>query len=315
MLKNKSLILIVTILIMSFSYLPAEAALIGDGINYSIPTGGSHYYNGETFLTITASSDKKIIGLHPYFGFYRNNYSIKFYICCYADDVLIYTSPELMVTDNDYTYRDMYIPVNNGASKVQFKLITESSISIYSGRYNGGYYNMGIDVADNETIIEARNAANTAASKAQTTINQTIDGGVSAASWAHQSFDKANAASQDVAYIKNTQIPSILTKIDNINNTIASDNVPPVIQKVAGKNGATCTTSGIFNIVVSATDNNSGQLWAQARVDEGSWTSWFNIPQSFIPLTLSAAGSHTITVNVKDVSGNISSTSMTAFRI
>jgi len=163
--------------------------------------------------------------------------------------------------------------------------------------------------------IDAKTSANTAATRAQTSINQTIDAGTSAASWAHQSFDKANAASQDVAYIKNTQIPSILTKIDNINNTIASDNVPPVIQKVAGKNGATCTTSGIFNIVVSATDNNSGQLWAQARVDEGSWTSWFNIPQSFIPLTLSAAGSHTITVNVKDVSGNISSTSMTAFRI
>jgi hypothetical protein len=94
-----------------------------------------------------------------------------------------------------------------------------------------------------------------------------------------------------------------------------ADVTPPTIQKLAGQNGATCTTTGAFNVVLTAVDNRAGQLQAQAQVDGGAWTGWYNIPQNSIPVTLSTAGAHTITVNVKDAAGNTSSASMTAFRI
>lgn len=48
----------------------------------------------------------------------------------------------------------------------------------------------------------AKASADTAASRAQTAVNQTVDAGTSAASWAHQSYDKANQASLDATYIR-----------------------------------------------------------------------------------------------------------------
>lgn len=51
----------------------------------------------------------------------------------------------------------------------------------------------------------AKISADTASNRAQTAINQTIDAGISAASWAHQSYDKANLASQDTTYIRSLQ--------------------------------------------------------------------------------------------------------------
>lgn len=138
----------------------------------------------------------------------------------------------------------------------------------------------------------AYNAANTAATNAQNAYNaadiaaaQTIYNGQSAAYWAYL------AAQGGV------------------------DITPSTIQKIGGLNGATCTTTGTFYVVVQATDNKAGQLQARAQVDGGTWTGWYNIPQNAIPVTLSSTGAHTITVEVKDAAGNSSQATMTAFRV
>ncbi|MDN5344529.1 MAG: hypothetical protein PWQ18_640 [Clostridia bacterium] len=131
----------------------------------------------------------------------------------------------------------------------------------------------------------AYNAANAAKASADQAAANTTYGGQSAAYWAYQ-------AAQGGA-----------------------DTTPPTIQKIGGLNGATCTTSGTFYVVVQATDNRVGQLQARAQVDGGTWTGWYNIPQNAIPVTLSSAGAHTITVEVKDAAGNSSQATMTAFRV
>ncbi|OIQ08710.1 hypothetical protein MOOR_16290 [Moorella thermoacetica] len=138
----------------------------------------------------------------------------------------------------------------------------------------------------------AYNAASTAATNAQnaynaanTAANQTIYNGQSAAYWAYQAAQGG------------------------------TDTTPPTIQKVAGQNGATCTSTGTFYVVVQATDNRTGQLQARAQVDGGTWTGWYNVPQNAIPVTLSSVGAHTITVEVKDAAGNSSQATMTAFRV
>ncbi|MBE3573773.1 MAG: hypothetical protein IMW95_12645 [Moorella humiferrea] len=138
----------------------------------------------------------------------------------------------------------------------------------------------------------AQSAASTAATNAQnaynaanTAANQTIYNGQSAAYWAYQAAQGG------------------------------TDTTPPTIQKVAGQNGATCTSTGTFYVVVQATDNRTGQLQARAQVDGGTWTGWYNIPQNAIPVSLSSVGAHTITVEVKDAAGNSSQATMTAFRV
>ncbi len=135
--------------------------------------------------------------------------------------------------------------------------------------------------ATSEATVAKNNAA-LAIDKAQIAVDQTIHNGQSAAQWAYLA---------------------------------TLDTAPPTINEVKGRNEATCTTSGTFYVVVNATDNKPGQLQAQARVGEGAWTGWVSIPQNTIAVALPSVGAHTITVNVKDAAGNISTSSMTAFRI
>jgi hypothetical protein len=118
----------------------------------------------------------------------------------------------------------------------------------------------------------------------------------------------AYLASEDAGYVRDTLIPSMQTDIDNltttvnaINNTISGDSVAPIIKSLAGENGATCTTTGTFNVVVSASDNSSGVLQAQASVDGGAYGALVTLPNS-IPVSLSG-GAHTITVRVQDEAG------------
>lgn len=132
----------------------------------------------------------------------------------------------------------------------------------------------------------AATSASSAATNALNAYNNTIYDGESAAYWAYLAANNINV-----------------------------DDTPPVIQKLSGANGATCTTKSSFSVVVNASDNKPGQLQARAKVDSGSFGSWVNIPQSAISVTLSTSGAHTITVEVKDAAGNVSSATMIAFRI
>ncbi|QGP93395.1 hypothetical protein MGLY_28030 [Neomoorella glycerini] len=153
--------------------------------------------------------------------------------------------------------------------------------------------------ADQNTVQAAYNAANNAAGYAQNAYN--------AADAAKRSADQATANTtyngQSAAYWAYQAAQGGI------------DTTPPTIQKVQGLNGATCTTTGTFSMVVQATDNRAGQLQARAQVDGGAWTGWYNIPGNAIPVTLSSSGAHTITVEVKDLAGNTSQATITAFRI
>ncbi|MFX4261206.1 Ig-like domain-containing protein [Pelotomaculum propionicicum] len=68
----------------------------------------------------------------------------------------------------------------------------------------------------------------------------------------------------------------------------------------------------VYTVVVSASDNSSGQLQAQVKVDNGTFGEWVNIPDNYLFVPLSD-GAHTITVKVQDAAGNITTQTMTAF--
>ncbi|WXJ84375.1 hypothetical protein MTBGP_11660 [Moorella thermoacetica] len=159
----------------------------------------------------------------------------------------------------------------------------------------------------------AYNAANTAASAAQSAQSAAN----SANTNAQNAYNAANAAkaSADQAAANTTYSGQSAAYWAYLAAQGGTDTAPPTIQKVAGQNGATCTSTGTFYVVVQATDNRAGQLQAHAQVDGGVWTGWYNIPQNAIPVSLSSVGAHTITVEVKDAAGNSSQATMTAFRV
>ncbi|WP_307403358.1 ligand-binding sensor domain-containing protein [Desulfofundulus luciae] len=100
-----------------------------------------------------------------------------------------------------------------------------------------------------------------------------------------------------------------------VETLVVVDNKAPTIIKVSGQNGTTATSTGTFYVMVQATDDMPGQLQACASVDGGAFGSWYNVPQSAIPVTLSTTGAHSITVKVKDLAGNESQANMTAFKV
>ena len=151
-----------------------------------------------------------------------------------------------------------------------------------------------------QNALNAYGAANSAKNAADTAASNALD-----------SYNKANEAAINTIYNNQSAAYWAYLAANNIN----VDDTPPVIQKLSGANGATCTTKSSFSVVVNASDNKPGQLQARAKVDSGSFGSWVNIPQSAISVTLSTSGAHTITVEVKDAAGNVSSATMIAFRI
>lgn len=240
-------------------------------------------------------------------------------------------------------------PPTSDLAKILDAATSASNNTMYNGQSAAYWANTASDKASNalNKATEAANNATTAANRAQTAINQTIDNGTSVASWAHQGYDKANTAATkatEAAGSASTAANSAANAFDMLNSstnglaktfdaaTSASNNTmyneqsaaylaylaanaPPTIQKLSGLNGATCVAKdGTFNVVVTATDNKAGQLQAQAKVDSGSYGAWVNIPQDTVSVTL-PQGAHTITVQVKDAAGNMSTATMTAFGV
>ena len=177
------------------------------------------------------------------------------------------------------------------------------------------YY--GSDVADQNTAEQTLTAANTAATNATTASTNAS----TAASRAlnnynilnnstkglYKTYDVASVAATNTTYGGNTAAYWAYVAYSAGN----SDTTAPIIKKISGQNGATCTTSGTFNVVVSASDNSGGALQAQASVDGGGYGSLVTLPNS-IPVLLSD-GAHTITVRVQDEAGNTTTETMTAF--
>lgn len=101
-------------------------------------------------------------------------------------------------------------------------------------------------------------SANTKASTAASRVWDSTEG-KSAATLSKEARDKANATSGDATYIRNTQLPSLENSITSleatINNNFISDKSAPIITKVEGQNGATCTTNNKYTLVVTVSES------------------------------------------------------------
>ncbi|OPY63698.1 MAG: hypothetical protein A4E56_00421 [Pelotomaculum sp. PtaU1.Bin065] len=185
------------------------------------------------------------------------------------------------------------------------------------GLPNGGTLTIETYVASGADIVEAKNAAISAAISANTASVNAVsayNAAISANTNAINAYNMANSA--------NTYAQQAATNSSNAYNiayntyqVIITDKTPPTIQKLQGLNGATCTTSSSFHVSVTAIDNTSENLYAQAKIDDEGWGGWYDLPRQSLPIALGSIGPHTITVRVKDSSGNMSTASMTAFRI
>jgi len=201
-----------------------------------------------------------------------------------------------------------YFSPGDNVTAVRFRINGSSGYcrieyNVQWGMFTYDYYESSTMAAN---VLSTKTSADNAYSAAST-----------AASYAQNAYNAANAAkaSADQAAANTTYNGQSAAYWAYLAAQGGADTTPPTIQKVGGQNGATCTTTGTFYVVVQATDNKTGQLQARAQVDGGAWTGWYNIPQSAIPVTLPSVGAHTITVEVKDAVGNTSQATMTAFRV
>jgi hypothetical protein len=131
------------------------------------------------------------------------------------------------------------------------------------------------------------------------------------------------SSSKQIVLAKSSGVCRVKIQVADINGVTSNpvemlvvvDSKAPAITKISGQNGATATSSSTFYVVVQATDDMPGQLQACTSVDGETFGNWYNVPQSVIPVTLSTTGAHTITVKVRDLAGNETQASMTAFRL
>jgi len=98
---------------------------------------------------------------------------------------------------------------------------------------------------------------------------------------------------------------------------VAVDQVPPTISRLRGFRGATATTNpdGTAILEINVTDNLPGQLYYQYQINGGTPSSWLPLTGSTISVSGLSPGANSITVNVKDQAGNVSSATVTIFRI
>jgi len=134
-------------------------------------------------------------------------------------------------------------------------------------------------------LSKIKSDTGTAATQATTAATNTSYNGNSSAYWAYLAYNKTG-----------------------------EDHTAPVITKVEGLNGATCTTGSTFSMVVTASDNGPVSN-LRYKVGSGSWGS-----SNTVTATSLNAGANTVTIYVSDNpttpdSGNISQTSFTFFKL
>ncbi|MCL6560924.1 MAG: hypothetical protein K6U74_19475 [Firmicutes bacterium] len=89
------------------------------------------------------------------------------------------------------------------------------------------------------------------------------------------------------------------------------NSMAPVLLKVSGYNGATCTTGSTFNVVVQA----SGATEFRVKADTGSWSSWVPVSGYATATGITGTRAHTIFVEVKNAAGAITTGQMTVFKL
>ncbi|WP_031516842.1 hypothetical protein [Desulfofalx alkaliphila] len=147
------------------------------------------------------------------------------------------------------------------------------------------------------SIGQAVNAANAAKSSADTAAARVWYSGRSLTG-------NENAVADIAAYIRNTQLPGLENKINNMETTINNmqniDNTPLMVD-VQTISGARATSAKTIEAIV--TTNKSGPL--TYSINGGSYAS---LPSdNKVSLPVNSSGSNAITVRVKDESGNIGS--------
>ncbi|MFZ5643866.1 MAG: hypothetical protein ACOY46_09780 [Bacillota bacterium] len=272
-----------------------------------------------------------------YYTFLRyppyNNYNL-----CSAFDVILYYSDGTTATYS-YDFR------NNGTAEIQgfnsngsiaSKFVVKFKGSQYGAVWindfggfwvlncsgldstNGDYFMAGTNLisvsysqagefADQASVQEAvysSNLANTAAQSAKISADN-----ASVRVWYSGIYGGDSQSVADVAgYIANNQLPTIDTKIDNLNtsftsiqNNISTDTVPPTIS-VNTVSGARATSGNSIQAVVDVSDSVSKTF--TYSTDDITYTP---LPgNKIITLPVSKPGANTITVLIKDEAGNTS---------
>ncbi len=117
-----------------------------------------------------------------------------------------------------------------------------------------------------------------------------------------------NNANTKVNSIYN-EIGNLKAEVNNINNNI-KQMASPTINKVSGQNGATCTTSDSFTVVIEA--DNADEYCAGV---DGVFTKWG--PSNLVQVNINETGAKMIEVRVRnlDNSEKIAKTYLNVFRI
>lgn len=267
---KKTILSVVSIILLLSAYLSPAYAIVAplNTVDVSCPGEDIGFYYFSTFWSYSVNSSTQVIvsadlNLKAYFNS-SNSYDTEINI--YLDDVLWKSYDGRMGRDSirSFSFDDKKV-----------KSISIEARANYTGIKRLELYNSSIDIGVpiageiTETYaLEAKNAANSAKSsadaakssadsaKTEATAAKNIANtassrvwdtteGKSAATLSKEARDKANAAAGDTTYIRNTQLPELRYKIDNlettennINNNVSIDNVAPSIDW--------CTLSGAY---------------------------------------------------------------------
>lgn len=183
---------------------------------------------------------------------------------------------------------------------------------IYNEAQAGSQKAEAARLAAEESKINS-NAAKTAAEAASTNSGIAAANATTASDRAYYTgrYGGSTESVADVAgYVRNTQLPSMDTKIDNIqttvNNMASADTLPPAVD-LKTVSGAVATSGGSINIIVTVSDNRSATFTYSL-----DGTTYQALPANgIISVPVGSPGPNVITVRVKDEANNIGSKSIT----
>lgn len=210
---------------------------------------------------------------------------------------IVYPGSTIKLVGKNASSNDMKVTVHDTSCMIiQFDMASQASVDAAKSSADTAATNA-------QNAYNAANAAKTSADAAKTSADTAAarvwdsTESKSAATLAKEARDKANQAL--------TEINNVKTVVNNLRSSVT-----PQIQKISGLNGATCTKTTSFTVVVQA----SGATQYRVKLDNGSWGSWtaMGTPTT---VTVSTTGAHTVYVEIQNASGATASGQMTFFKI
>jgi hypothetical protein len=334
MLKRISAIVVIAMIIVSCcnisrSYaldMPISYAQFPGSVDYTYSVNGSTgyttivvsgcYYIGTTWQ-FTAPPNTTIDSLRTGRGYSKNSISLKVNGVVRASGS--YVNPNIILEAQNFSNLSATtVSIEGSGVYVAGGIIVGLKANIADGATLNAVKTSADTAATNATKAKtsadaAKTSADSAASRAQTTINQTIDAGNSAAQWSHWSYDKANLASQDTTYIRNTQLPGIDTRINNLQTSVTNiqngDSVPPTVE-LDTVSGARATSSSSIQLVAAVGDNKSTNF--TYSINGGGYSALPADGKFSVSLT---NGPNNIAVRVKDETGNVTVKTINIWRL